>query len=180
MKLHESIDGAAAHLRDAVGTKTERLENEIEPIDQDELFNALVQFGELKALVREYDTRINALLTTHMRINGDKYLEYGNLVAERKFSSARKNWEHQTILEAVVNSALATQSGVAVDPSTGEVMDLTSISRPIIDSVVTHLTRAAAIRDWRVTALRAMVPGMNPDDFCEVEKSERVSIRRKQ
>ena len=110
---------------------------------------------------------------------GDKLLEFGDMVAERKFNSSRKNWAHQVLMEVVVNQALAKDATSVVDPSTGEIIDLTTYAKPIIDSVVEHLTRAAAIREWRVTALKAMVPGLNPDDFCEVEKSERVSIRPK-
>jgi hypothetical protein len=53
------------------------------------------------------------------------------------------------------------------------------VAKPLIDGVVKNIVDAAAIRDWRVTALRAMIPGLNPDDFCEVEKTERVSIRKK-
>ena len=114
-----------------------------------------------------------------MRMSGEKVLTFGDLTAERKFSSSRKNWEHQVLLEAVVNKALSKETTVIVDPSTGEIIDLATFAKPIIDSVVDHVTRAAAIREWRVTALRSMVPGLNPDDFCEVEKSERVQIKRK-
>jgi len=115
-----------------------------------------------------------------MRMNGDKLIELGGMVAERKFSSSRKNWEHATLVEAVVNKAISGSSGMVIDPNTGEVVDLANISKPLIDSVVESLIKTAAIREWRVTALRSMIPGLNPDDFCEVEKAERVSIRKKQ
>ena len=114
-----------------------------------------------------------------MRLNGEKVRDYGTHVAERKISSTRKNWEHKTLLEAVVNTSLADEDSRVIDPNTGEVIDLLVIAKPIIDLVVKNIADAAAIRDWRVTALRAMIPGLNPDDFCEVEKTERVSIRKK-
>jgi hypothetical protein len=113
-------------------------------------------------------------------MNGDKFLERGSYTAERKIASTRKNWDHQVLLEAVVNKALAEESSIVVDPATGEVIDLSTVAKPLIDTVVDHVTKAARVADWRVTALRAMIPGLNPDDFCEVEKSERVSIRKKQ
>jgi hypothetical protein len=75
--------------------------------------------------------------------------------------------------------SLSQDGGTVIDPNTGELVDLITIAKPIIDIVVKNVTEAAAIRDWRVTALRAMLPGLNPDDFCEVEKAEKISIRRK-
>jgi hypothetical protein len=83
------------------------------------------------------------------------------------------------LIEAVINTSLADENGEVVNPSTGEVIDIITIAKPLIDNVIRNLTATAAIRDWRVTALRNIVPGMNPDDFCEVEKSEKVSILRK-
>lgn len=180
MLLSDAIKESEVVLKENVSRTVERLENQAEEFDSAEAFNALVALADLKSLVRDLETRINVLLTSHMRMNGEKYLEFGNLVAERKFTANRKNWEHQILLEAVVNNALSNETTAVVDPSTGEVIDLTVVAKPIIDSVVNSLTKAAAIRDWRVTALRAMIPGLNPDDFCEVEKAERVSIRRKQ
>ena len=114
-----------------------------------------------------------------MRQQGERALFFGDMVAERRISSTRKNWEHKTLLEAVVNKSLSEESASVVDPSTGEVLDLSYYAKPLIDNVVRNLAVAAAIRDWRVTALKAMIPGLNPDDFCEVEKAERVSIRKK-
>ena len=180
MRMDELIASVGVTLKEGIESVAGRLERQEEEIDQKELFYALVEFGELKYLVKTLETRLNILLTEFMRMNGDKLLEYGNMLAERKVSSSRKNWEHNTLIEAVVNKSISGVSGIVVDPDTGEVVDLANISKPLIDSVVENLTRAAAIRDWRVTALRAMIPGLNPDDFCEVEKAERVSIRRKQ
>ena len=148
-------------------------------IDPDVLFNTLIEIGELKREIREVEDSVNELLVTWMRLNGEKVRVHGNHTAERKVSSSRKNWEHKTLLEAVVNMSLSQDGGTVIDPSTGELVDLITIAKPIIDTVVRNVTEAAAIRDWRVTALRAMLPGLNPDDFCEVEKAEKISIRRK-
>lgn len=180
MQMSELVQSAILTITENLTRTVERLENGVEEINQEELFNTLVELSSLKYEVRDAESRLNVLLTKQMRMNGEKILNYGNLVAERKFSSSRKNWEHAVLLEAVVNNVLSSESGMVVDPSTGEVVDLAHIAKPIIDAVVDSITKAAAIREWRVTALRAMLPGLNPDNFCEVEKAERVSIRKRQ
>lgn len=180
MEMQQAIVDSTKFLQDHVGNTIARFESKKEEATEEELFNSLVEIGELKNLVRDLEKRLNALLVEEMRMNGDKVIEHNNLVAERRFSSTRKNWQHETLIEAVVNKALSKDSGVVVDPSSGEIIDLGEIARPIVDAVVDSLTKTAAIREWRVTALRAMVPGLNPDDFCEVEKVERVSIKPKQ
>ena len=180
MLMYDAIKEAETMLKDSVGRTIERLENDAEEFSEVETFNALVALSDLKAVVRDLEVRANILLTSWMRANGEKVMDFGDMTAERKFASSRKNWQHGTLLEAVINKALSAESTVVVDPSSGEVIDLTTMARPIIDSVVESVTKAARISDWRVTALRAMIPGMDPDNFCEVEKSERVSIRKKQ
>lgn len=180
MQMFDAISVAVDVLNENVGATIERMEGQHEDFSQDEAFRTLIEITELKALIKEHETRLNMLLTQHMRMNGEKLLEMGNFIAERKFSSNRKNWNHQPLLEAVINRALSSDSSVVVDPATGEIIDLTAIAKPLIDAVVDNVTKAARLSDWRVTALRAMVPGLNPDDFCESEKTERVSIRRKQ
>lgn len=173
------IKGAMDFLTDSVRSTVRGLEDGATEINPDVLFNALVEISELKREVREVEDSVNELLVTWMRLNGEKVRNYGTHTAERKVSSSRKNWEHKTLLEAVVNMSLSQDGGTVIDPNTGELIDLIAIAKPIIDTVVKNVTEAAAIRDWRVTALRAMLPGLNPDDFCEVEKTERISIRRK-
>lgn len=179
MKLNEQVASVMDNLSNTVSTSIKSIENGAREFDPDEAFNALVNIAELKRQTREVEDAINELFVAWMRLNGEKVRDYGTHVAERKVSSSRKNWEHKTLLEAVVNMSLSQEDSTVVDPSTGEVIDLIQIAKPLIDNVVKNLSEAAAIRDWRVTALRAMIPGLNPDDFCEVEKSERVSIRRK-
>lgn len=179
MEIYDSVREAEIILRENAQRTVERIENNAEEFNKEEAFNALVGLTDLKAVVRELEQRINILLTSWMRSQGEKILYFGDLTAERKFSSSRKNWQHATLLEAVISKSLQQESTVVVDPASGEIVDLALIARPIIDAVVGNLTHAARITDWRVTALREMIPGMDPDNFCEVEKSERVSIRKK-
>jgi hypothetical protein len=179
MKLNEEIRSLMDNLAGTVVPSVKSIENGAREFDPDEAFDALVNIAELKRQTREVEDAINELFVAWMRLNGEKLRDYGTHVAERKISSSRKNWEHKTLLEAVVNMSLSQEDSTVIDPNTGEVIDLINIAKPLIDNVVKNLAEAAAIRDWRVTALRAMIPGLNPDDFCEVEKTERVSIRRK-
>jgi hypothetical protein len=150
-----------------------------EQIDMNVAFDALFLMSEFKKRLGVIESSVNEAMVHHMTINGERSHDFGTHVAERKISSRRKNWEHKTLIEAVINTSLADENGEVVNPSTGEVIDIISIAKPLIDNVIRNLTATAAIRDWRVTALRNIVPGMNPDDFCEVEKSEKVSILRK-
>lgn len=179
MQLNDGVKLLMNQLSEALLPAVRSIEDGAREFDPDEAFNALVDIAELKRQTREVEDAINELFVAWMRMNGEKIRDYGTHVAERKVSSSRKNWEHKTLIEAVVNMSLADEASSVIDPNTGEVIDLVAVAKPIIDSVVKNLADAAAIRDWRVTALRAMIPGLNPDDFCEVEKTERVSIRRK-
>jgi hypothetical protein len=179
MKLNEEVASLMDDLANGLTSSIKSIENGAREFDPDEAFGALVNIAEMKRQIREVEDAINELFVAWMRLNGEKVRDYGSHVAERKVSSSRKNWEHKTLLEAVVNMSLEQEDSRVIDPSTGEVIDLIQIAKPLVDNVVKNLADAAAIRDWRVTALRAMIPGLNPDDFCEVEKSERVSIRRK-
>ena len=181
--MSENLIGGVINMMDTLAKSVRpgvrSLQDGATDIDPDILFNTLIEIGELKREVREVEDLVNELLVKWMRLNGEKVIVKGNHTAERKVSSTRKNWEHKTLLEAVVNMSLSGDGGTVIDPNTGEMIDLITIAKPIIDAVVRNIIEAAAIRDWRVTALRAMLPGLNPDDFCEVEKAEKVSIRRK-
>ena len=53
------------------------------------------------------------------------------------------------------------------------------IVAPFIDAVVERLLKCAAFRDWRVTALREYMPGVDPDNYCETERTTKAVIRRK-
>lgn len=179
MKINEQIQSVMDVLAETAGRTVKSFEDGTSEFNPDDAFNALVNIAELKRQTRQIEDSVNELLVAWMRLNGEKVRDYGTHVAERKVSSSRKNWEHKVLLEAVVNMSLADENSRVIDPNTGEVIDLLLIAKPIIDTVVKNIADAAAIRDWRVTALRAMIPGLNPDDFCEVEKTERVSVRKK-
>ena len=169
------MDDLAGHAKSTVVS----IENGTREFDPDEAFNALVDIAEFKRQLRDVEDSINELFVAWMTLNGEKIRDYGTHVAERKVSSSRKNWEHKTLLEAVVNMSLEHEDSRVIDPVSGEVIDLVSLAKPLVDTVVKNLAEAAAIRDWRVTALKSMIPGLNPDNFCEVERSERISIRKK-
>ena len=179
MKLNEPIEQSMNLLSETVAVQIKGVASGEVEFNADEAFEFLMSVADLKRVIKEYENEVNEQFVVHMRERGEKVKEYLGHTVERKISSTRKNWEHETILEAVVNMSLSGQAGDVIDPQTGEVLDLTMVAKPIIDHVVKNLVAAAAIRDWRVTALRAMIPGLNPDDFCEVEKNERVSIRKK-
>lgn len=147
--------------------------------DMNDSFGALFMISEMKRQLGKIEEQINFSMVDFMKRNGEKVHDFGTHTVERKVSSRRKNWQHQTLIEAVINTSLSDESSVVVDPNTGEVIDIITLAKPLIDNVVKNLTATAAIRDWRVTALRNIVQGLNPDDFCEVEKSEKVSILRK-
>jgi hypothetical protein len=144
---------------------------DVQSIDMNAAFEAIFMIAEYKRRLGAIEEQVNQAMVTSMRMSGEKVHDFGTHKVERKVSSRRKNWQHQTLIEAVINVSLANAEG--------EVVDILSVAKPLIDNVVKNLTATAAIRDWRVTAVRNIIPGMNPDDFCEVEKSERVSILRK-
>ena len=147
--------------------------------DMNDAFGALFMIPIIKRLLSKIEEDINISMVEHMKKNGERSHNFGDHIVERKVSSRRKNWQHQTLIEAVINTSLSDENEVIVDARTGEVIDIVALAKPLIDNVVRNLTATAAIRDWRVTALRNIVTGLNPDDFCEVEKSEKVSILRK-
>ena len=147
--------------------------------DMDDAFGVLFLIPSIKRLLSEIEEQVNTSMVEFMKKNGEKTHSFGDHIAERRVSSRRKNWQHQTLIEAVINTSLSDENEVIVDAHTGEVIDIIALAKPLIDNVVRNLTATAAIRDWRVTALRNIVTGLNPDDFCEVEKSEKVSILRK-
>ena len=66
-----------------------------------------------------------------------------------------------------------------VDQTTGELINERNIVAPFVEAVVERLLACAAFRDWRVTALRNYMPGVNPDNYCEVESTTKAVIRKK-
>lgn len=166
-------------IQESIGAEIERIENDVEQFDPDSAIETMMMIADLRKEMKSVEDKLNEMVTTYMRQSGERQRDHGAVIVERRVSSSRKNWEHNTILGAVVNTSLSNTQGMVVDPTTGEMVDILALTKPIIDNVVADIVSTAAIREWRVTALRAMVPGLNPDDFCEVEKVERVSIRKK-
>lgn len=177
--MNEHIDDLEIALKEFERHINSFVQSDVESYSMTDAFNALYMIADFKRLLSRLEEDVNLSMVAFMKMNGEKQHDFGSHVVERRVSSRRKNWQHGTLVEAVINTSLADAQGDVVDPSTGEIIDIISVAKPMIDAVVKNLTASAAIRDWRVTALKNIVPGLNPDDFCEVEKSEKVSILRK-
>jgi hypothetical protein len=127
----------------------------------------------------EIDKESNSSLVTIMDKMGQRKFEAGGYLVERKISNYRKNWQNDVLIRSVVNTAmdeLAERS--YVDQESGELVSERAILGPWIEAVVDRLLECAAFRDWRVTALRARIPGLDPDNFCDVERSTKAVISR--
>jgi hypothetical protein len=177
--LSEKAEEVEIFVKEFESVVSRILMDESHEYDMNDAFGALFLIPTIKRMLSNIEEEINISMVEFMKKNGEKTHNFGDHIAERRVSSRRKNWQHQTLIEAVINTSLSDEDEVIVDARTGEVIDILSLAKPLIDNVVRNLTATAAIRDWRVTALRNIVTGLNPDDFCEVEKSEKVSILRK-
>jgi len=177
--MNEKLQEIDAVLKEFESFISGFVEQDKDSYDMNDAFSGLFSISEMKRRLSKLEEDVNASMVLFMRMVGEKQHDFGTHVVERRVSSRRKNWQHGTLVEAVINTSLSDEYGEVIDPSTGEVVDIISIAKPMIDAVVKNLTASAAIRDWRVTALKNIVPGLNPDDFCEVEKAEKVSILRK-
>ncbi len=139
----------------------------------------LEALGDIKAQVREVDSETNPSLVTVMDQMGERRFEVGSTMIERKVSNYRSNWQNQVLVRAVVNTALDDiEPRDYVDQETGAMISEREIVAPWMDAVVERLLECAAFRDWRVTALRARIPGMDPDNFCDVKRSVKAVLRR--
>lgn len=135
--------------------------------------------GDIKAQVREIDNEANPSLVTVMDKMGQRNLEYASISVERRVSNYRSNWQNDVLVRAVINSALdEIQPREYVDQETGEPIHEREIVAPWMDAVVDRLLECAAFRDWRVTALRHNIPGLNPDNFCDVKSTTKAVLRR--
>tara|TARA_B100000902_G_C27320135_1_gene923831 strand:+ start:325 stop:897 length:573 start_codon:yes stop_codon:yes gene_type:complete len=135
--------------------------------------------GDIKSQVRDIDNEANPSLVTVMDKMGQRNLEYSSISVERRVSNYRSNWQNDVLVRAVINSALdEIQPREYVDQETGEPIHEREIVAPWMDAVVDRLLECAAFRDWRVTALRNNIPGLNPDNFCDVKRSIKAVLRR--
>jgi hypothetical protein len=177
--MNEKLEQIDITLKDFESFISEFVQQDKDSYDMNDAFSALYSIAEMKRKLSRLEDDVNLSMVLFMKMSGEKQHDFGSHVVERRVSSRRKNWQHGTLVEAVINTSLSDEETVLIDPNTGEVLDIITIAKPLIDNVIRNLTATAAIRDWRVTALKNIVPGLNPDDFCEVEKSEKVSILRK-
>jgi len=145
--------------------------------------NSMVDLLEVikahKSVMRDVDNEANPTLVTIMDNRGTRKFERGGLVVEKKQSSYRSNWQNNVLVRSVVNTAMdEIADREYVDQETGEPISERSILAPWIEAIVERLLECAAFRDWRVTALRARVPGLDPDNFCDVKRSSKATISR--
>ena len=145
--------------------------------------NSMVDLLEVikahKAVMRDVDNEANPTLVTIMDHMGTRKFERGGLLVEKKQSSYRSNWQNNVLIRSVVNTAMdEIADREYVDQETGEPVSERAILAPWIEAIVERLLECAAFRDWRVTALRARVPGLDPDNFCDVKRSSKATISR--
>lgn len=146
--------------------------------------NLLVELCEAikwaKSNMNDLNKEANPTLVTVMDMMGERRFEHSNYEVERRVSNYRKNWQNDSLIRSVVNTALdELDDRDYVDQTTGELINERQIVAPFIDAVVERLLKCAAFRDWRVTALREYMPGVDPDNYCETERTTKAVIRRK-
>jgi len=166
-------------LNDTIREAQEKAEGGDLPGTADQMVDLLEVIKALKADVREIDNEANPTLVTIMdRMNTRKF-DRGSLTVEKRVSNYRTNWQNKVLIRAVVNTALdEIAQREYLDQETGEFVSERAIVAPWMDAVVERLLACAAFRDWRVTALRAHIPGVDPDSFCDVKRSVKAVIGR--
>ena len=152
--------------------------------DLGETANLLVELCEAikwaKTNKADLDKEANPTLVTVMDMMGEKKFQHSNYEIERRVSNYRKNWQNDSLVRSVVNTALdEVEDRNYVDQNTGELVNEREIVAPFIEAVIERLLACAAFRGWRVTALRNYMPGVDPDNYCEVERTTKAVIRRK-
>jgi hypothetical protein len=131
----------------------------------------------IKSNVRDADNEANPTLVQIMDNMGTKKFQRGILNVERKVSSYRTNWQNDVLIRSVANTALdEIEERQYVDQESGQFVSERAIVGPWLDAVVDRLLECAAFRDWRVTALRHHIPGLDPDNFCDVKRSVKAVV----
>ncbi len=113
----------------------------------DELVFLRVSLGRLRDLCDEMDHRIAETFGF-----GERQV-LGTQVYEAKPRVNRRNWQKEELVEAVFDSVL-------VNRATGEIEPMTKLEK---------LRFVWPLRDPRLTSLREL--GIDPDEYCETEKS---------
>ena len=152
--------------------------------DIGETANLLVELCEAikwaKSDLNTLDKEANPTLVTAMDMMGERKFAHGMYEIERRVSNYRKNWQNDSLLRSVVNTAMdEIEDRDYVDQTTGELINERNIVAPFVEAVVERLLACAAFRDWRVTALRNYMTGVTPDNYCEVESTTKAVIRKK-
>ena len=178
------IEEAGHELRRLIGEEIRSAQEEAEGGDLEGTAGPLVDLLEIikgiKAKVRDADNEANPTLVTIMDNMGTKKFERGSLSVERRVSSYRTNWQNDVLLRSVINTCLdEIEPRSYVDQESGELINERQIVAPWMDAVIDRLLACAAFRDWRVTALRSHIPGLNPDNLCDVKRSVKAVISRK-
>ena len=176
--LRRSLDAAITEARESAEDLVYGPENDLQGTA-----NSMVYLLEVikahKAVMRDVDNEANPTLVTIMDHMGTRKFERGGLLIEKKQSSYRSNWQNNVLVRSVVNTACdEIADREYVDQETGEPVSERAILAPWIEAIVERLLECAAFRDWRVTALRARVPGLDPDNFCDVKRSSKATISR--
>ena len=190
MKLNKLKDKVAeiedkrSELRGLISSTISEAQDLAEGGEFEDSANGLVDLLQViawaKADIRELDNQANPSLVTVMDQMGTRKFDRGSLEIERKVSNYRSNWQNDVLIRSVVNTCLdEIEQRTYVDQDSGEVIKERSIVGPWMEAVIERLLECAAFRDWRVTALRAHVPGLNPDDFCDVKRSTKAVLSRK-
>lgn len=178
------IQEAGDELRRLMGEAIRSAQEEAENGNLEETAGPMVDLLELikgiKASVRDADNEANPTLVTIMDNMGTKKFSRGVLSVERKVSSYRTNWQNNVLIRSVVSTALDEMAERNyVDQESGELVSERAIIGPWIEAVVERLLACAAFRDWRVTALRAHIPGLDPDNFCDVKRTVKAVVSMK-
>jgi hypothetical protein len=176
--LRRSLDAAITEAQESAEDLVYGPENDLQGTA-----NSMVDLLEVikahKAVMRDVDNQANPTLVSIMDHMGTRKFERGGLVVEKKQSSYRSNWQNNVLIRSVVNTAMdEIADREYVDQETGEPISERSILAPWIEAIVERLLECAAFRDWRVTALRARVPGLDPDNFCDVKRSSKATISK--
>ncbi len=179
LEIEEQARDLGLLLNDAIREAQETAEDGGLSETADQMVDLLEVIKTLKSNIRDIDNEANPTLVTIMdRMNTRKF-ERGALTVEKRVSNYRTNWQNKVLIRAVVNTALdEIAQREYLDQETGEFVSERAIVAPWMDAVVERLLACAAFRDWRVTALRAHIPGVDPDSFCDVKRSVKAVVGR--
>jgi len=179
-EIEEKREELRLMTQEAVGEAQRQVQSGDELPDTANLLVELCESIKLaKSDMNTLDKAANPTLVTAMDMMGERKFAHGYFEIERRVSNYRKNWQNDSLLRSVVNTAMdEIEDRDYVDQRTGELINERDIVAPFMSAVIERLLACAAFRDWRVTALRNYMPGIDPDNYCEVESTTKAVIRR--